>query len=415
MASLMIGIDFYDTEVYVGLWAEEERCAKSFSVPWLAEEKHTQIPLFVVPAEDGSFISGHEGIKYSIREKCDGASAIYGKNAKDRLIVNKKEYDVSELLSGFIGNILTSMKRHFGGASVARLCITGSRLGPVERERFKKALELLGFKDEQYDILTHANAYMRYMLHLAEEQRKTRASAIDLDAVGALVYSYVPYDNKSGAPCYVLSEDMAPKLSTDLSSIKDDEEKIRTFEMIVNNALSKNLPLKKIFATGKSVEDEKIMNVLKKYATDSLRIFSGQNLYSLGACYMAVNEPLKERVIYEGQTLYGIFMEGFKDSLIDAVPLIPPGTDLDKAEKTVQIILDKTKEIVFHIFDVRNGNRWPVTFVPEDLKIRDNKTDRLEVKVSFLDIQTLVIKVRDIGFGSLYPATYRVWEQVVSL
>ena len=35
--------------------------------------------------------------------------------------------------------------------------------------------------------------------------------------------------------------------------------------------------------------------------------------------------------------------------------------------------------------------------------------------LQFLDYSTLVIKLRDIGFGSIHPPTFRVWEQIVQL
>ena len=161
------------------------------------------------------------------------------------------------------------------------------------------------------------------------------------------------------------------------------------------------------------MDNEKIKNVLKKYASENIRIFFGQNLYSLGACYMAVNETPKEKTIFDGETLHSISMEGYKDSLIDAVELIPAGTPLKNAKKEVQVILDGTNELVFHVLDMRNGNRN--TYTPDDLHVRDNRTQRLEVKVFFLDKLTIVLKVRDIGFGNIYPATFRVWEQVIQL
>lgn len=418
MASLMIGIDFYDTEVYVGLWAEDERCAKIFSVDKISDiEQPEKIPLFVCVDEAGKFYAGHEGIEYSIQNRCNGASLLYGSNVKERIRMNEndREYDVTELLAGFLGEVLNAIKRHFGGASIARLCLTGSRMNPVNEARLKKALELCEFPMEQAVIINHANAFAMYMLHMDEDKRSKRAAAIDLDRAGACIYAFVPYDNRSGAPSHVISADASEGIATGLESINEPEEKMKAFESVVNTAISHNLPLTRLFVTGKSVEDERVKSALRKYASDSFRIFSGQNLYSAGACYMAVAEPSKERTIFDGEVFHTISLEGYKDACIDAVEIIPAGTAVGAAEKTVNVILDGTNELIFHVTDLRNGNRSIVGFSPDDMSVRDNRTQRLEVNVKFLDIETLVIKVRDIGFGEIYPASFRVWEQVIQL
>ncbi len=416
MASLMIGIDFYDTEVYVGLWAEDERCAKIFSVDNISDtEVPERIPLFVCPDGEGRFYAGHEGIEYSIKQHCNGVSTLYGPQVKEHVKVNDKSYAVTELLSGFLGEVLNAIKKHFGGASIARLCLTGSRMNPVDEVRLQTALDQIGFPREQSIIINHANAFARYMLHMDEDKRSKRAVAIDLDRYGARIYSFVPYDNRSGAPSHVNNYDASDDIPNGLESIKMPEEKMRLFENVVSTAISHNVPLTRLFVTGKSIEDERIKSVLRKYASDTFRIFSGQNLYSSGACYAAVDEPSKEKTIFDGQVFHTISLEGYKDACIDAVTLISAGTPLEEAEKKVDVIMDGTNELVFHVLDARNGNRNAVTFTPEDFSIRDNRTQRLEVSLRFLDKETLVIKVRDIGFGEIFPASYRMWEQVIQL
>lgn len=416
MASLMIGMDFYDTEVYVGLWAEDERCAKTFYVDKLSDTDSPEcIPLFVCPDGNGRFYAGHEGIEYSIQQRCNGVSMLYGKGVKERVNVNGVDYDVTDLIAGFLFEILYAIKKHFGGASVARLCLTGSRMNKEDEGRLRKALEKLDYSPEQAVIINHANAFAKYILHLEESKRKDRAAAIDLDKNGSCVYSFVPCDNRSGAPNHICFNDVSELVQGGLENVKEPEEKMKLFETVVNTTLARNVPLRKLYVTGKSIEDERIKGVLRKFASENFRIFSGQNLYASGACYMAVDESAGDRTIYDGEVFHSISLEGYKDALIDAVLLIPAGTKLEKAKARVDVILDGTKELVFHVTDLRNGNRKVYTFSPDDLQLRDNRTQRMEITVMFLDVETLVIKVRDIGFGSLYPATYRIWEQVLSL
>ena len=413
MASLMLGLDFCKSEVFVGLWAEEERCSKSFSVPKKSQGDH--IPLYVVPLPDGTFLAGHEGLDYSISNRVNGVSILYGDGVREKVTLGDREYDIRELLAGFLGDVLGTIKKYYGNAQIARLCITGERMNPEDRERITSALHILGYTDSQFLIINHANAFLFYMVGAGEDRRKTKAATVDLDSAGACTYSYVPADNRLGTPGYVRSDNADVITRTNLEAIEDEEEKVKSFEGIINMTMTFVRPVSVLYVTGRSIADERIKNVLKGYASERMKIFSGQNLYSSGACFRAAIENLEDKYITDGSIFHSISMEGYKDAVIDEVQLIPAGTPLSEAEHTISVIPDDTRELVFHVKDHRNGDRKSITFVMDDLEIKENKTNRLQITVTFLDIFTMVIKVRDMGFGDIYPASFRVWEQIVKL
>ncbi len=413
MASLMVGLDFFESEVFVGLWAEEDRSPKTFSVPKKSQGDH--IPLFVVPVEDGQFLAGHEGLEYSINYNISGVSLLYGNGVKESVTLKEREYDVRELLAGFLGDVLGAIKKYYGGAQIARLCITGERMNPVDKEHITSALRLLGFSDNQFCVINHANAFLYYMVGAGEERRKTKAATIDLDSAGACIYSYVPADNRLGAPGYVRSENTDLLLRQSLEEIEGVEEKVQTFENIISMAMTLVRPISVLYVTGRSISDERIKNVLKGYASERMKIFSGQNLYSSGACTRAVNDSIGEKYITDGSIFHSVSMEGYKDAVIDEVVLLPAGSELLQAKRTISVIPDDTRELIFHVKDMRTGQRKTISFVLDELEIRENKTNRLQITVSFIDLYTIVIKVRDMGFGDIYPASFRVWEQIVRL
>ena len=51
----------------------------------------------------------------------------------------------------------------------------------------------------------------------------------------------------------------------------------------------------------------------------------------------------------------------------------------------------------------------------KNLHRRENKTTRVAVKVTFLDRDTAVCTVSDLGFGQFFPCSYRVWEKIIAL
>ncbi len=406
-------MDFYEKEVYVGLWNEEEHCTKSFIVP--AKSDGENIPLFVVPLRDGSFIAGHEGIARSIKDGCNGVSLLYGKNVKENVEVNGMEFNITDLIAGFIGDILNAVRKCYAGAAFSRICVTGERMTRDDERRISAALMKLGYDRERFFVINHANAFLRYMISADELRRRQRAVCIDVDSAGAEIFFFNPADRGMGFPAYVERVENSPVLNRVISDITDGDEMAAAFDDVVGYALMQNRNLNFMYVTGKAAEDERIKNVLRQYASASLKIYSGQNLYSSGACYRAVNEKLKDSILSDGETFHTVSVEGYKDATIDAIPLIVAGESMEKANGRICLIPDNSDKIVFRIKDFRNGRVSVVNFPLDGLLNRENKTNRLEVTVRFLDVGTLVIKVRDLGFGDICPASFRVREQTIML
>ncbi len=406
-------MDFYEKEVYVGLWNEEERCTKSFNVPAKSDGEH--IPLFVVPKDRETFIAGHEGISYSIREGCNGVSLLYGRNVKERVEVNGMEFSISELLAGFIGDILNAVRKCYAGAAFSRICITGERMDVDNERRLSEALTRLGYGRERFFIINHANAFLRYMVSSDEIRRRQRAVTIDTDSFGSEVYFYTPADRGMGFPAFIERPENSAALNVRMYDIDDGSKKAEAFENVVSHVMKQDRNINCLYVTGRIVDDERIKDVLRRYASASLKIFSGQNLYSSGACYRAVDEKLKDGVLSDGEVFHTVSVEAYKDAVIDAIPLINAGCPISRARGRIYLIPDNSDKIVFRIKDLRNGRTEAVNFPLDGLLHTENRTNRLEITVWFPDIKTLVIKVRDLGFGSIYPASYRVCEQTIML
>ncbi len=406
-------MDFYEKEVYVGLWDNEEHCSKSFTVP--AKSAGERIPLFVVPFANGDFVAGQEGIVWSRNNDCEGATALYGKHIFEQLMVNGNLYDVTDLLAGFLGDVLSAVSKCFGGASVARICITGERMNPEDERRLSVALMKIGFERENFFIINHANAFLRYMISTDEIRRRQWAVDIDMGTRGSEAYAYNPADRSHGFPAYVEHSEETPLMQVTIENIPEITAKAEAFDNLVAQVLIQNKNATFLYVTGRAAEDECIKEVMRKYASPSLKIFSGKNLYFSGACYRAQDERPRDMMLEDGDVFHTVSVSVYRDAVIDPIPLVNAGCPLDKAKGKIYLIPDNTNKVVFTIKDLRTGRTETVIFPLEDLVNRENKTNRLEVTASFPDIKTLVIKVRDLGFGDIYPATYRVCEQTLKL
>lgn len=412
MAALMFGIDICETDMQISLWNEERTCAETYQHSGTAD--NDVIPLFVLATEEGRFLAGKEAIEYSLKEKKNGITSLYGRGVKEIVELNGKQWTTEELFAGFIGEILSGIRKRYGGAPVARIGVTGERLDTREQERLLRIFNALGYPADKIYFISHADAFLWYEMNETTEKQDKPVMALDYDSEGMLSYILHPAGEAEGSPFYLEKTDFSEMMPSGLENIRDMQEKINCFSSMTELALNRR-NVSRLYVTGKSVESEEMTQVLGALSSKERRIFCGRSLYSLGACYHAVKEKFQKPVISDGQIFHNVYLEAYQNALSGLVPMALAGTLRKKAKSTVQVILDDTTELVFQIEDVRTGASMSCTIQPESLRVRENRTIRLEVSAYFLDDVTLVIKLRDIGFGDIYPATFRVWEQIISL
>jgi hypothetical protein len=51
----------------------------------------------------------------------------------------------------------------------------------------------------------------------------------------------------------------------------------------------------------------------------------------------------------------------------------------------------------------------------DGLEKRPNGTTRLHISLNMPSVSEVKIRIQDMGFGELFPATGKVWEQVIEL
>ena len=237
---------------------------------------------------------------------------------------------------------------------------------------------------------------------------KKQIMTLDYDSKGMLCYLLHPSDEEQGIPYYLETVDYSELMPGGLAGIWQEEERYGCFARMTELALNRK-EISKLYVTGMHVETPQATEVLQRFSRADRRIFCGRSLYALGVCHQAVKEHFAKAVISDGQIFHNISLLAYKDARNGLVPLALAGTPLLEAEGTVQVLLDDTSELKFQIEDMRTRNSITCAFRPDDLRERENRTIRLEVSLHFLDSYTLVIRLRDIGFGSIYPATFRVW------
>lgn len=409
MASLMLGIDFSKTDMQIGLWNEERTCADIYQFPeYMGGEI---IPTMVIANEEGKLLVAKEALDYSMKMQKHGVTSLYGKVSNEILDLGGVEKSVNEVFAHYLQETLAVIRKRYGSASIARIGITGERLTEEKKEHLTEVMESIGYSRDKLFFASHADAVLWYEIC---EGTKGSSMTLDFDSKGMVAYVINSGNEELEIPYYVETIDYSNLMPGGLTSILEEEERRTAFTNITELAIARKA-MARLYVTGSIVETPGVSQILSRYFNTGRRIFTGRSLYCLGACYLAVKEKLPKKAIGDSQIFHNVFLEAYEDAVIKQVRLLKAGTGLNRACSSIQVILDDTKEIKFQIEDVRTKEAVNCTLHPEEFYCRENKTLRLEIEAKFIDYETMVLKVRDVGFGDICPATYRVWEQIVNL
>lgn len=409
MASLMLGIDFSKTDMQVGLWNEEMTCADVYRFP---ESMGGEIiPTMVIADEEGKLLVAKEALDYSIKMQTHGVTSLYGNLSNEMLKMGELEMSVNQVFAHYMQETLASIRKRYGSASIARIGITGERMTEEKKHHLAEIMESIGYSRDKLFFASHADAVLWYEIC---EGTQGGSMTLDFDSKGMMAYLINAGSDDAGIPYYIETTDYSSLMPGGLSGVLDEDERRKGFTRITELAISRKM-MARLYVTGDIVDTSGISQILGRFYSTSRRIFTGRSLYCLGACYYAVKEKMPKKAIGDHQIFHNVSLEAYEDAVIHQVMLLKAGTDLAKAGAGIQVILDDTREMKFQIEDVRTLESIYCTLRPEDFPYRENKTLRLEIEACFLDYNTLVLKVRDVGFGDVCPATYRVWEQIVNL
>lgn len=411
MAALMLGIDFSKTDMQISLWNEERTRAEMYN--FTGGSTGEVLPMMVIADENGKLLMAKEALDYSMRAKKQGVTSLYGNFSEEPVEMGERKMTITELFAEYLKNALGTIRRRYGGAPIARIGMTGERMTSAHIRQLIAVMETLGYEKEKLFFSTHADAFLWYELYESTDPHSC-SMTLDFDSKGVRAYLMTPEEHGRNLPCYVSTVDYSELTMGNLTNVLEAEERARCFENIAEVALARK-KVATLYVTGAFIEDAEITKVLQKLSEDNRRVFAGRGLYCLGACLHAVKEKLPKNTIADRQIFHNVYLEAYQDAQEGPVRLMKAGEFLEEAKKQVQVILDDTVELRFQIEDVRKGDSIVCTLQPDNIAVRENKTLRLEIELYFLDYETLVLKVRDIGFGEIYPATYRVWEQLVHL
>ncbi|MEZ3447193.1 MAG: hypothetical protein K1W30_19050 [Lachnospiraceae bacterium] len=337
----------------------------------------------------------------------------------------EEEVSAEYLLEIFVKKAIAILSAYIVSDDIAAVAFTMKDINTDVMKMLRNIAKQIGKRKTEVYFLSHEDCFFQYIIHQPQEMWIHDVLLYDYRKDG--IKSYLLSMNRKTNPvaCFIDATQYPQMRIPDLSD-KNETAKGAFFKQLDSALLEivrKNCDqrvITSVFLLGDLFAKDWCRESLK-YMCRGRRVFQGNNLFSKGACYGARERvypsTLSTSYVYlsEDKLRANIGMTCDKGQTEVYFPILDAGTNWYEAQKTFDVMLVKNNAITLNIAPV-DGHRTRVARISlEGLKVRGNKTNRVELHFYMEDANAVQIEIADKGFGEFFPSTGQVWRECLPL
>ena len=260
---------------------------------------------------------------------------------------------------------------------------------PVMRERLLEIVEIYNISPEKICFMDQAECFCSYVFHQSGELLSHNALLIE---------------NKQGNKDKFILHKRA-KTMPFIAEVRDVSEK--SLESVFgDHAISS------VFLVGDDFEEEWMQKNLKLLKSGR-RVFLGKNLYVKGAAYhgMELKEGSRE-YLYLGKdkVCFHVAMKTENNGVVEDTLIMEGGKNWYESHVTLEALLLDEPTLEFALIPINGGEKMTEVLHLNDLPKRPKKTTKLRIELKFENSDRVRVKIRDLGFGELFPQSDMTYE-----
>lgn len=415
MESLLLGIDLGKYYSQISVYDENKGDMISIS-PYPAEDEGLIPTVLGVTKEKKAWVYGKDCDELE-GEKVENILERIGKGENFTLF--DVEFSPEVILEKYFKKLFLLLRTYYPLDTIAKLVVTVETKNERIEQAVYQALEKLGIGKDRAFLISYEESYIEYALSQKKDLWLNDVGLFDFNEKG-LYYRQLSF-NRENTPMalYVIKKDYSEALRYEWLENKMEKEKISyLFLNLAKETLHKQ-NVSTIYITGAGFRDSFADKVLPELCVGR-RVFMGHNLYAHGACYKAMELAGKQRVekyIYMGEDIipYSVFVPVYQNACEGYAVLSEFGTSWKNGNREIEVILDDEEEVRIVIHNPLKKEDKMLIMSLEGLPKRPPKMTRLCILIEFFSEDEFVIKIKDMGFGSFYKSTNRIWEKRIKL
>ncbi len=342
--------------------------------------------------------------------------------ADEEIVLGGEHYRPSALIALFIRRLL-SMLKMVADNRIATLMITVDVLDEALTKALSEAVASLNLSTDMVSFQSHMESFYYYNIY--QPQELWGHSVLLFDFSEESLKSLKMSCNKNTTPV-VAFVDPAYYQNMKVSEIK----KIQPENPAARDAdaefleIAKEQTANEVFSAIYFIGDGFNREIYKEslsFLCTRARAFEGNNLYSKGACFAAKNR-LYQTIISDNHVLLGndklkanVGINVLKRGQNAYLPLLDAGVNWFEIRKSCRIILNEGNKVNLVITPMTGKNPEIAEITLTDLPKRPPKTTRLKISVRMQSESRMEVRIKDLGFGEMFPSSNLEWTEVIVL
>ncbi len=340
--------------------------------------------------------------------------------------VGDTEYDPIALLTLFVKRSLSLLSLEMSLDDVDSIMFTVRSLDHRMVQVLNAVTAALELKTSNVFYQSHEESFYNYMLYQPEDLTHHTVLACDYDLEELSVYEMTLNSNTKPVVATIdvkkfddldLGEEGFPKDAALFHKTCDrmDDEFLTIMQKVCGEKV-----ISTIFLLGDGFHEKWTKRSLE-FLCRTRRVFQGNNLFSKGAS-IAARERIKSSVntgrfvfLGEDKLKSNLGMKLLKCGTEVYYALLDAGVNWYEAQESLDIIMDPSGILNIEVTPLTGKMPRMVQLYLDGLEKRPKGTTRLRLNLDMPSVNEVNVRVTDLGFGELFPATGKVWEQTIEV
>ncbi len=421
----VLGYDLGEKVSQISYLASDADMPETLSV--LAGSELYNIPTVLCKRKDvNQWFYGKEAVRHiedGDGTRVDGLIAA-AKEGKP-VVVGETEYDPIALLTLFVKRSLSLLSLEVSMDNVDAIMITTRSLDHRMVQVLNAVTAALELKTSNIFYQSHEESFYNYMLYQPDDLARHTVLACDYDLEELSVFKMTLNTNTKPVVATIDVENFDdlmlptgfPKDAALFHKTCDrlDDEFLNIMQKVCSEKI-----VSTVFLLGEGYREKWPKRSLE-FLCRTRRVFQGNNLFSKGAT-IAARERIRpsegaSRYVFLGEDKLksNIGMNLLKCGTEAYHAILDAGVNWYEAQAQLDIYADPSGILDLEITPLTGKSPKVVQLYLDGLEKRPKGTTRLHLNLTMNAVDEVNIRVQDMGFGELFPATNKVWEQVIEL
>lgn len=339
------------------------------------------------------------------------------------VVIEGESYDPAALLTLFVKRSLSLLGMRLSVNQIESFMFTVEDLTPRMVDTLNKTAAGLSLNANYILFQSYVESFYYYVLHQPEDLWKYNVMIFDYSAslksicleCNKRTSPQVVFINSNGYPNITRMSWNGDETEREHQKLYLDKEFLRIAEAEMEGSMFST-----IYLLGDGFKEGWASESLR-YLCRNRRVFQGNNLYSKGACYGALerlypSEAGRNHVYLGADKLKSnVGMKVLRKGEDSYFAILDAGTNWYEVAADFEIILEEGDTIDFIITPLTGENVVDRKITLEGLPSRPRNTTRLKIHIEMTAVNQVTATIEDMGFGEIFPSSGKGWTQTITV